>query len=251
MSNVIRNNQVLIQDPVETNYRVILEKLIKARAEIEYYEKRLKEQEEEFERQRYRAEAFQKEAEEVLSKARQEAQRIVEQANIQAQSILQQARESGYKEGFEKGLLDAQREYEKLLEELEVQKVMILKERENMLKELEDKILLLIPHILEKVLEREINDKSFLDQYIKNAVLQLSIRSNLAIKVSEDDYEYVTNKLDEILRGVDGVDRVDVKIDKALKSGDVVIETPYGFVETGIKMRLEKIQEIILSLLGD
>lgn len=251
MSNVIRNNQVLMQSPVETNYKVLLEKLIKARAEIEHYERRLKEQEEEFEKQKNRAEVLQKEAEEILSKAKEEAQKIVDEANVRAQTILQQAQEDGYREGFEKGLLDAQKEYEKMLENIEVQKAMILKEREYILKDLESKVLLLVPQILEKVLEREIKDKSFLEQYIKNAILQLSIRSSLAIRVSEEDFEYVNSKLDEILRGIDGIDKVDVKIDKALKRGDVVIETPYGFVETGVRMRLEKIQEIVLSLLGD
>ena len=251
MSNVIRNNQVLIQNPVETNYKVLLEKLIKARAEIENYERKLKEQEEEFEKQKNRAEAFQKEAEELLSKAKQEAQRIIDEANTRAQLILKQAQENGYKEGFEKGLLDAQKEYKKMLENIEIQKAMILKERENILKDLENKVLLLVPQILEKVLEREIRDKSFLQQYIKNAILQLSIRNSLTLRVSEEDFEYVNEKLEEILRGIDGVDKVDVKVDKALRGGDVVIETPYGFVETGVRMRLEKIQEIIESLIGD
>jgi len=251
LSNVIRNNQVLIQNPVETNYKVLLEKLIKARAEIENYERKLKEQEEEFEKQKNRAEAFQKEAEELLSKAKQEAQRIIDEANTRAQLILKQAQENGYKEGFEKGLLDAQKEYKKMLENIEIQKAMILKERENILKDLENKVLLLVPQILEKVLEREIRDKSFLQQYIKNAILQLSIRNSLTLRVSEEDFEYVNEKLEEILRGIDGVDKVDVKVDKALRGGDVVIETPYGFVETGVRMRLEKIQEIIESLIGD
>ncbi|ADL43219.1 H+transporting two-sector ATPase B/B' subunit [Caldicellulosiruptor obsidiansis OB47] len=251
MSNVIRNNQVLIQNPVETNYKVLLEKLIKARAEIENYERKLKEQEEEFEKQKNRAEAFQKEAEELLSKAKQEAQRIIDEANTRAQLILKQAQENGYKEGFEKGLLDAQKEYKKMLENIEIQKAMILKERENILKDLENEVLLLVPQILEKVLEREIRDKSFLQQYIKNAILQLSIRNSLTLRVSEEDFEYVNEKLEEILRGIDGVDKVDIKVDKALRGGDVVIETPYGFVETGVRMRLEKIQEIIESLIGD
>lgn len=139
----------------------------------------------------------------------------------------------------------------KMLEDIEIQKAMILKERENILKDLETKVLLLVPQILEKVLEREIKDKSFLQQYIKNAILQLSIRNNLTLRVSEEDFEYVNSKLDEILRRIDGIDKVDVKVDKALRSGDVVVETPYGFVETGVKMRLEKIQEIVLSLIGD
>lgn len=60
MSNVIRNNQVLIQNPVETNYKVLLEKLIKAKAEIEHYERRLKEQEEEFEKQKIEPRFFKK-----------------------------------------------------------------------------------------------------------------------------------------------------------------------------------------------
>uniref|UniRef100_A0A7C5Z2C9 ATPase n=1 Tax=Caldicellulosiruptor owensensis TaxID=55205 RepID=A0A7C5Z2C9_9FIRM len=251
MSNVIRNDQVLMQSPVETNYKVLLEKLIKARAEIENYERRLKEQEEEFEKQKNKAEILQKEAEELLNNARQEAQKIIDEANIRAQLILKQAQEDGYREGFEKGLLDAQKEYEKMLENIEIQKAMILKERENILKDLENKVLLLVPQILEKVLEREIRDKSFLQQYIKNAILQLSIRNSLTLRVSKEDFEYVNEKLEEILRGIDGVDKVDIKVDKALRSGDVVIETPYGFVETGVRMRLEKIQEIIESLIGD
>ncbi|BCS80461.1 FliH/SctL family protein [Anaerocellum diazotrophicum] len=251
MSNVIRNNQVLIQNPVETNYKMLIEKLIKAKAEIEHYERKLKEKEEEFDKQKSRAEALQKEAEDILKKAKEEAQKIINEANVRAQGILQQAQEDGYKEGFEKGLFNAQREYEKMLENVEIQKAMILKERENMLKELETKLLLLIPQILEKVLEREIKDKSFLQQYIKNAILQLSIRNNLSLRVSEEDFEYVNSQLDKILREIDGVNKVDVKVDKALRSGDIVIETPYGFVETGVKMRVEKIQEIVLSLIGD
>lgn len=251
MSNVIRNNQVLIQGPVETNYKVILEKLIKAKTEIEHYERKLKEQEEEFKKQQEQSEAFRKEAEEILLKAKQEAEKIVKEAQVKAEQIKKDAFEKGFKEGFEKGLLEAETEHNKRLQEIEKLKSEVLLERERMLKAAQDDLMLLVPKIVEKVVEQEIQNKEFLQSFIKNAINQLSIKNNLTIRTSEEDFEYVKSTLDEILRGIEGIDRVEVKIDKALLSGDIVIETPYGFVETGIKARLDKLQEIVYSIIGD
>jgi len=217
LSNVIRSNQVLIQNPVETNYKVILEKLIKAKAEIEHYEQKLKEQQEEFKRQQEQNEAFRKEAE------------------TQAEQIKKEAFEKGFNDGLSQGLAAAETEYQKRLQEIEMLKMQVLAERERILKDAQNELMILVPRIVEKVVENEARDKEFLKDFIKNAISQLSIKYGLVIRTSEEDFEYVKQNLDEILRGVEGVDKVEVKVDKALSFGDIVIETPYGFVETGIK----------------
>ncbi|AZT89757.1 ATPase [Caldicellulosiruptor changbaiensis] len=251
MSNVIRSNQVLIQNPVETNYKVILEKLIKAKAEIEHYEQKLKEQQEEFKRQQEQNEAFRKEAEEVLEKAKEEAKRIVREAETQAEQIKKEAFEKGFNDGLSQGLAAAEAEYQKRLQEIEILKMQVLAERERILKDAQNELMILVPKIVGKVVEKEARDKEFLKDFIKNAISQLSIKNGLVIRTSEEDFEYVKQNLDEILRGVEGVDKVEIKVDKALSFGDIVIETPYGFVETGIKTRLEKLQEIVFSIIGD
>lgn len=248
---MIRNNQVLIQNPVETNYKVILEKLIKAKAEIEHYERKLKEQEEEFKKQQEQGEAFKKEAEEIINRAKAEAEQIVKEAQTKAEQIKKDAIEKGFNEGLKQGLLEAEAEYNKRLQEIERLKMEALAERERMLKAAQNDLMLLVPKIVEKVVEREVQDREFLQHFIRNAIGQLSIKNNLVIRTSEEDFEYVKKNLDEILRGVEGVDKVEVKVDKALSFGDIVIETPYGFVETGIKTRLEKLQEIVFSIIGD
>ncbi len=242
---------MLIQNPVETNYKVILEKLIKAKAEIEHYERKLKEQEEEFKRQQEQNEAFRKEAEEILNKAKEEAERIVKEAEIQADKIKKEAFEKGFNEGFARGEMNARAEYEKALQEIENLKLQVLTERERILKDAQNELLLLVPMIVEKVVEKEVSDKEFIKSFIKNAISQLSIKSSLIIRTSKEDFDYVKQNLDEILRGIEGIDRVEIRIDKALASGDIVIETPYGFVETGIKTRLEKLQQIVFSIIGD
>mgnify|MGYP000426972678 CR=1 FL=1 len=251
MSNVIRNNQVLIQNPVETNYKIILEKLIKAKSEIEHYERKLKEQEEEFKKQQEQSETFKKEAEEIINRAKAEAEQIVKEAQNKAEQIKKDAFEKGFNEGFNRGLSEAEVEYNKRLQEIEMLKMQVLAERERMLKAAQSDLMILIPKIVEKVVEREVQDREFLQHFIKNAISHLSIKNNLVIRTSEEDFEYVKKNLDEILRGVEGVDKVEVKVDKALSFGEIVIETPYGFVETGIKTRLEKLQDIVFSIIGD
>lgn len=250
MSNVIRSLQVSIQNPIETNYKVILDKLIKAKSEIEHYERKLKEQEEEFKKQLDQQEDFKKEAEKIIKEAQTQADKIIEKAKKEAESLKDEIFKRAYEDGYNTGLNKAQDLIQQKLNEIENLKISVLSERENLLKQAEKELLELIPDIVKKILEKEVENRDFILSYIKNAVNQLSIKNKLTIRVSEHEFDYVNRNLNEMLKTIEGIDSIEIKVDKGLKEGDVLIETPYGFVETGILSRIEKLEEIIFTLIG-
>lgn len=240
-----------MQNPIETNYKLLLDKLIKAKSEIEHYERKIKEQEEELNKKIQYQEEAKYQAEKIIKEANENALKIIEDAKSKAEAIKDQTFKKAYDEGYKKGIEDAAAVIQNRLNELEEKKIEILKEREEILKKAEKELLEIIPKIVEKVLENEIENKQYIVSYIKNAIDQLSIKHKLTIKVSEDDLGFVQVKIDEIVKGIEGIEEIEVKADKALKMGDVVIQTPYGFVETGLSARVNKIQDIIRSLIGD
>lgn len=251
MSNVIRQSQVKVSDPVEAGYKLVLEKLFNAQNEVIKYQEKIKDHKEELEKFKKEKDQIQTEAKMIIEKAQAEAKRIIDEAMEEAEIIRQKASEDGYNAGYSKGYQKSQEEIMKILDDIEVLKLDIYAQRERLLNKAQEELLNLIPQIFRKIAERELQDKEFMFAYIRQSIEMLSIRNSITVKVCEEDFDIISINIEEITKGIEGLGEIQVKIDKALQCGDIIIETPYGSVETGLNSRLTKLEDIIRTLIGD
>jgi len=255
LSNVIRNSQVSVSNPIEVNYKVLLEKLFQAKQEYLEVEEKLKQSSEQLEDIAKKKQDIELQVKEIIENARKEAKTIIDNALKEKDKIINENFNKGYNEGFEKGYAEGKEkaliEIEHLKSELELTKLQIFSKHDEMLKKAQEELFLILPKLIEKIIECEIEDNKYLVKYIKNAIEQLSIRNNLTIRLSKDDYDFVSINLSNIIEGIEGINNIDIKTDISLKKGDIIVETPYGIIETGLNMRIKKIEDIIKHLIGD
>ncbi|MEZ0537765.1 FliH/SctL family protein [Caldicellulosiruptoraceae bacterium PP1] len=251
MSNVIRQSQVKVSDPVEAGYKLVLEKLFNAQNEVLKYEEKIKDHREELEKYKKERDQIQTEAKMIIEKAQAEAKRIIDEAMKEAEIIKENASKDGYNIGYSEGYQKSQEEIMKILDDIEVLKLDIYAQREKLLNKAYEELLILIPQLFRKIVERELQDKEFMYTYIRQSIEMLSIRNSITIKVCQDDFDIISINIEEITRGIEGLGNIQVKVDKALQCGDIIIETPYGSIETGLNSRFTKLEDIIRTLIGD
>jgi flagellar assembly protein FliH len=72
----------------------------------------------------------------------------------------------------------------------------------------------------------------------------------VAVRVCEEDYEFVLESKSKILAMVENVDDVVIKKDLSLKRGDCVIDTDAGSIDAGLSTQEEQVKAIFDALLA-
>lgn len=184
------------------------------------------------------------EAEMILREAGLEADRIlneaIEAANEQAAIIEEEAKLKGYEDGYN----EMKRQYEDLINEAEHVRDQARIEYKDVLNSIEADAVNIVLDISKKVLDTEMKtNKEVILDIIRQAFEKCSGKENMTLKVSEGDYEFVSNNKDRILGMVEGIGELEIKKDTSLKLGGCVIETLYGTIDAGIQTRMKKIEE--------
>jgi len=182
------------------------------------------------------------EAEAILNDARAEARRITDNAARETEKLraeaLENARGQGYNEGFNKGVSDwdaVKRDAEQLLFETYA-------EREEIMKNMEPRMVNLISKILEKLLGNyvKINPQIIL-KLIHEGLSAVVGSEGVKLRVSPDDYSLVSGRFDEI-KEFAGSNSVELVKDASLKPMDCVIETAYGNIDSSLDQQFESLK---------
>ncbi|HEX9058717.1 MAG TPA: FliH/SctL family protein [Clostridia bacterium] len=196
-----------------------------------------------------------KEAMEIVEKARQDAELIIKEAQYEADRIIEQAQsdsiiisEEARLKGYQEGMNEAGRKYEQLLSEAEELKEKMKAEYYEILSGIESDVLDMILDISRKVIGNEIkvNPENIL-LLIKHAFEKCSNASGAVLRLSPVDYEYVINHR-ESLDSIDGADEIEIKKDSSLKTGGCIIETDYGTLDASVETKLSKIEKELKNM---
>lgn len=186
----------------------------------------------------------------IIQEANAEAKDIIDGAAGEADSIRQQALESGYREGYEAGCRQGAEEAERIIAQAREIKYFLESRQEVLYREAEAEILGLVLDISKKVIGDELTqNRDTIFSLIREALKKCAFSSNLTIRVSPDDFDYVFANKDKILTLVEGLSDFEVVSDKSLKAGGCIVETPSGEINAGIEIQMKELEKVFQYLL--
>jgi len=201
-------------------------------------------------------------ASEILSNASEEAELLIKEAHIEALKIVQTAEqeveehrarveEEGRHQGFEAGVQEAKKQYEDLLNEAEMIREHAREEYAEVLARVEGDVVNVILDIAKKVIVSELEtNKECILNMVRQAFEKCAGREGAVLKVSSDDYKYLSENTGRMEEMIEGFADVEVKKDSTLKAGDIIIETDFGSVNAGAGTKFKKIEEEFREVVG-
>lgn len=197
-----------------------------------------------------------KEAEARREAALEEIHRMREEemgkVNREKEELYRSAREEGFKQGFEEGLKKGIEEGKKRMENViaNAEEVLIRANREakRMLRESEEELLHFAVYIAEKIIHRELKEKSetYLD-IIKGALLHNEEIHEITLKVHPEQYLFLNNQLSTLNEMVSSQTRIIILPDPNIEPYGVVIQSSKGRLDARITSQLEEIRVALLE----
>lgn len=171
---------------------------------------------------------------------------IVQAAKARADAIEREAYEKGFAQGEKDGLEIGGKKMEKVLDRI----LQVAREMENFkhefIRRYEKEILSLICHIAGKVIERNvILDHTIVRKAIFEALSFAVDRSEITIKVSPDDVEYVKELQPEFFEKLKDIKSVIIQAVPSVGPGGCLVETAFGNIDARVESQLEKIGRAI------
>ncbi len=190
------------------------------------------------------------EAADIVDKAEQDARLITENAIEKAKILYDNKREEAQNEGFAQGFDAGQSEAQVLIDEALMIKEEWTINRDRFIRRMEEDIIDLCLKAVQNVINREIDDPSYILDLIKKGIDNLTYTSSLVVRVSEYDYDYAAANKSKILAMIDGVENIEVRKDLSLDHTECVIDTDTGSIDIGISSQIEQVQKLFNTILS-
>ena len=146
------------------------------------------------------------------------------------------------KEELEKQSIDHQEQYRKQCQELEAD---YRTKQESMEADLVDAII----QVFDKVFHIQFgNKKEILLYLIKNTLGSIDAGKHFRILVSEDNWKYVDEHLDELREELGSDVTIETARDRSMNNTDCRIETDFGVYDCGVDLELDALCRDIRSL---
>ncbi|NLV61912.1 MAG: flagellar assembly protein FliH [Clostridiaceae bacterium] len=202
------------------------------------------------------------EAEAVINAARAEAEKIINDAMNKANDMLEEAKEKveqhmfnveqkAKEEGYRNGEQLARQHYQALLDEAEDIKKQAQKVYNDTIAGLESDIIDIIIDVSRKIIGMELeHNRDAVISLVGTAITGSSPSNGVVVRVCPEDYDYVSEKKDELLRYSENIHEITIKKDNALNKGDCLIETGYGSIDASAETQLSAVEQAFRELLG-
>lgn len=181
------------------------------------------------------------EAQDHINHAKDESERIISDGMDQAKDLMDKARMEGFQEGQQKGFEEGRQIAQSLIDEALETKAAAITQYQEMLLAAEPELVQMIIDIASKVLNKEVEDDSYILSLVQLAINQCTFTTHVVLKVSEEDYHYVLMEKEKILTLCPSVETIEIKIDRGMTRGGCVIESPVGTIDASIQTQLDYI----------
>jgi len=186
----------------------------------------------------------------IIEEANMEAQSIIEQAKSDADSIRFTAREEGYNEGYDSGFEKGKEEAGEIIREAISIRDYLDTRKAELYREAEQDILQLVIDISRKIIANELSEKQeVIVELIRQALEKCVYKNNLVLKVSVEDFPFVSSQKDTIAKLVENVSDIEVNADASLSKGSCIVETPSGEVNSSVDVQLKELERAFLYIL--
>lgn len=186
-----------------------------------------------------------------VHEAKQEVERIISDGMDQVIEIKEKAKQEGFGEGQREGFDEGRQVAQTLIDEALNVKELAIQKYNRLLTESEPEIMNIVIDICSKILNQQMEDDGYIVGLIKLAMEKCTYTTDVVLRVSEDDYDYVLMEKDKILVLCENVDDLEIKLDRSLERGSCVVESPSGIIDSSIQVQLDyvvnRINEILVS----
>lgn len=178
------------------------------------------------------------EAKQILKQSEEEAKQEKERLKKEREKVLHQAKE----EGFQKGYEDGKKEFTEKEEQLEVQKKENQVAYQKKLEQLEPHMIQLLITYLEKITGVFAEEhREIIFHLLHRAIQGLESSKTYCIKLSEQDYEEVKKKEEDIKKLFKADATVQIKKDSALQKNECQIELDSGVTDCSLNIQLKNL----------
>ena len=171
-----------------------------------------------------------------------EANEILAQAHMEADRLLQEAKKQGYQQGAE----GARQEYEdkaaQLARDYEAKAEQLTNEYEQLKAAIEPELVNTITDVFRKV-TRVVSDdnQDIILGLIGNVLKNAETSNDFVIKVSPEDYKFLTNNQGKIYCAVSKEINLDIVADTTMKKNECIIETDAGVFDCSLDIELNNL----------
>lgn len=198
-------------------------------------------------------EAMQAEIDFKLQQASEQAEAIINDAQNQAEGIRQGAIEQGHQEGYDAGYQEGMAAVESLKADIEAQREGLEKEYQKLVDELEPEMVDVLTQIYEHVLGIELrDDKGIILHLLKNTLSRIEPGNDLIVHVSSDDYDEVMDEKEALNACVTSPNTtMEIIEDPLLKENECMIESDSGVFDCSLGVELSEISRKLKLLSFD
>lgn len=181
-------------------------------------------------------------ASKIIEEANEEAKILLEKAQKEAEQVKKDAFAAAQKKGYEEGNLKAKQETQRLAAEYDEKAVKLQKEYEDMALSLEPVMAEIISDLVQKITGIIVEDKEEVILYLINkSIKNFEKCDDYTIKVSKDDFDYVSSKKDAILKAIGREVHLNVVEDDNLTDNQCLIETDMRAINCSLDVQLNNL----------
>lgn len=196
----------------------------------------------------------------IINAAKDEAEKLLSETKMLVEEIKENARKDGYKDGFnsgyeeglKKGIEEGRDKTSAILNEAKKIKEMILNDKKNLQKEVESDIVSTVIYCVKKIIDINLEEnRDIVINLVKKGLENYEASNVVTIRVSDEDYEYLTKNKDKVLKTLKFIDDINIVRDISLEKYDCIIQTPSGMIDSGLTTQLESLKNTLKGVLND
>ncbi|MBP5152335.1 MAG: hypothetical protein ILP13_05410 [Lachnospiraceae bacterium] len=194
-------------------------------------------------------EDIQKACDDMINEANAQASSVLAEAENKAKSIRENAFEEGRKEGYDAGMAEAEENYLAKVRELEQKEAFMQSQYEDLIKELEPKMVDVITGVYEKVFGMGFyHKKDVLVTLISKALADAETDDKIIVHVSAEDYDLVEEAKDELFADLPSSAAPEIRKRESMVSGEAKVETAYGIMDCSVDTELKELSKTLKIL---
>ncbi len=177
--------------------------------------------------------------EEIRMKINKEKEKWVEEKEIERK----QAEKEGYQHGFEAGKKEALNQYDSMLQEINNQYGLAIKDYHKIIEEHSQMIINLAMTTANKILDEQLaNTPEKYVNIVKKVIGELKDNETITIMLHPNNYQSVYEQRDELEQLIDEESVITFQIDATLSEGDCIIKHRFGQIDASIDVQLQQIK---------
>ena len=181
-------------------------------------------------------------ADDVIAQANAEAEQILANAKKEANAMWEKAYAEAKRDGYEAGIKDGRIEVDRMRNDFLKEKKQQQNEYVEMLESMESDLVGIMLEVFEKVTKvLSADKKDIMVHLIDNALNHIESSKEFVIRVSKDDYQFVTKHKEFLQEAVPQNGSLEIVKDATLERNQCLIETDGGIFDCSLDVQLENL----------